>query len=191
MRKTRSDAVLKNLPPDQYEALVDWLLAGAPYRVIRQRLRDEFDVEIRSDSALSEFWSSECSAALVARRKRACDLADDVASAAEATPGRFDSATIDALKQKAFELAIAPQSDPRDVKNLFTLVLKARSQDLDEQQIALARDRFEFDAAKAALAALEDLRQIAGDRSLDESARVDAVRRRLFGVIPEEAHAQS
>lgn len=141
MRKTRSDAKLKNLPEDQYQALVDWLLAGTPYRVVKKRLLDEFKVSTSND-ALSRFWEDCCSAALLARRQKAVGLADEIAAEAAARPGEFDSATIDALKQKAFELAVNPNADPRDVKGLFTLVLKARSQEIDRRTIELAEKKF-------------------------------------------------
>ena len=141
MRKIRSDAKLKNLPPDQYEALADWLLAGTPYRVVKKRLQEEFDVST-SNAGLTDFWNECCSAALLTRRQKAVGLADDIAAEASARPGEFDAATIDALKQKAFELAVNPNADPRDVKGLFMLVLKARAQDIDQRTIDLAEKKF-------------------------------------------------
>lgn len=141
MRKTRSDAVLKNLPPDQYEALVDWLLAGNPYRIVKKRLKEEFQVAT-SNASLSDFWAECCSAELLKRRQRAVSLADEVAEEAAARPGEFDAATIDALKQKAFELAVNPAADPRDIKGLFMLILKARAQTINEREIELAERKF-------------------------------------------------
>jgi len=148
MRKARSDSKLKNLPPDQYEALVDWMLAGVPYRVIKKRLADEFKVVVRGNSALTDFWNDCCAAALLARRQRAIAMADEVAAEAEKRPGEFDAATIDALKQKAFELAVNPNADPRDVKGLFMLVLKARDQAINEREIELAEQKFREQQAR-------------------------------------------
>jgi len=147
MRRPRSDSKLKNLPEDQGEQLTDWLLAGVPYREIKRRMLEAFKVET-STRALSEYWQTECAAALVARRQRAIETADAVADEAAANPGRFDAATVDALKQKAFELAINPQSAAKDVKGLFMLVLKARDQELDVERLAFERDKFKLATQK-------------------------------------------
>ena len=42
-----------------------------------------------------------------------------------------------------------------------------------------------FDAARACLDHLEQLRAIQNDGALDDSARIRAVREALFGVVPE------
>ncbi len=183
MKKPRSDAKLFSLPEEQQEQLKDWLLSNLPYHRVLQLVRENFNVTT-SLGALSHYWGSECTATLIARRQRAVTTADEIAEESLKMPGKFDVATIEALKQKAFELSISPLADPRDVKQLFGLVLKARDQDMSEKELALARDKFEFDAAKAALAKLPELRRIAGDRDLDEDQKLQAVRRRMFGQDP-------
>jgi hypothetical protein len=183
MRKPRSDAKLLNLPEEQQAQLSDWLLSGIPYHTVKQMVFDNFKVAT-SLGALNSFYNQFCSASLIARRQRAVTTASEIAQEAESKPGRFDSATIDALKQKAFELSINPGSDPRDVKSLFMLVLKARDQQLDQDHLALDRDKFQFDAAKACLEKLPELKTIAADRGLGEQAKLDAIRKQLFGEVP-------
>lgn len=117
-------------------------MEGVPYAVIRQRIKDEFCIEVKSFDTLSRFWNENAAAALVAKRQRAVSLADEIAGEAAKTPGRFDQATIDALRQKAFELAVQPGSDPRDVKALYMLVLKSRDQELDEKALAFDQEKF-------------------------------------------------
>ena len=56
---------------------------------------------------------------------------------------------------------------------------------VETAKVRLDRDRFEFDASKAALSCLPELRKIANDSSLDEHGKLLAVRRRLFGVTPD------
>lgn len=140
MRKTRSDSKLLNLPEEQQAQLADWLLGGMPYhqarQVVAQPPPDGFGLTV-SLNAFSGFWQSVCAPLLIARRHRAVTTAESVAEEASKTPGRFDAATIDALKQRAFELSIQPACDPRDVKSLFSLVLKARDQDLVERRIVI------------------------------------------------------
>ena len=136
MKKPRSDAKLLNLPEEQKAQLCDWMLSGLPYHKVKALLAEQFKVATTL-SALSSFYQDFCSAALLAQRSRAVGVAEDIAAEAAKTPGRFDAATIDALKQKAFELAIQPLADPRDVKSIFSLVLKARDQDLEARRIVV------------------------------------------------------
>jgi hypothetical protein len=136
MSKPRSDAKLLNLPEEQQARLAEWLLSGMSYHDARERVIKDFEVTV-SLAAFGGFWSAVCSDALLAKRRRAVNIANEVAQEAGKHPGRFDQATIDALKQKAFELSISPLANPKDVKSLFSLVLKARDQDLNERKIVL------------------------------------------------------
>ena len=51
-------------------------------------------------------------------------------------------------------------------------------------EIQQEREKFEFDASRAALKCLPQLKAIASDKALDEPARLDAARKQLFGVVP-------
>lgn len=188
MTKPRSDAKLLNLPEEQQAQLAEWLLGGTPYHEARALVKKEFGIET-SLGALSHFFQTVCTAHLIRRRQQAVGVADEIAREAQSNPGRFDAATVDALRQKALELAIAPMAAPRDVKALFTLLQKHRDQELKAETLKLDREKFEFNAAEQALAALSDLQQIARNPSLDERAKITAIRQRLFGQLPEEKAA--
>jgi hypothetical protein len=149
MQKPKSTAKLLNLPEDQQAQIADWMLSGLPYHAVQHQIQKEFNLAV-SFNCLTKFWNAVCSPALLLRRRRAAGLADDVATEAEKQPGRFDAATIDALKQRAFELAVAPQSNPADVKALFGLVLEARGQDLKQQDVAIKLRRLEVIERQAA-----------------------------------------
>ncbi len=56
--------------------------------------------------------------------------------------------------------------------------------DIENGKLQLQRDKFEFNASKLALACLPELRAIANDPSLDNDAKLLAVRKRLFGSTP-------
>ncbi len=136
MRKTRSDSKLLHLPEDQQAKLADWLLAGMPYHVAQATVEKEFGFRV-SLGAFTKFWEAVCAGAYIAKRQRAIGLADEVAAEARQTPGEFDTATLDALRQRAFELASAPGASAKDVKGIFTLLLKSRDQQLEERRIVL------------------------------------------------------
>lgn len=183
MRKTRADAVLLNLPEDQQAKLADWLLSGVPYHEAKVLAEKEFGVSVRSLSSFSEFFSAVCAPHLLARRRRALGAAGERAQEAEIHSGAaFDAATLDALRQKAYELAESPQTDPRDVKAVMMLLLKARDQDFEREKLTLDRQKFEFDAAKACLEKLPELKAIATDKGLDSQQRIEQVRMKLFGM---------
>jgi hypothetical protein len=141
MRKPQSKLETA-LDPSQQDQLADWLLSGMPYHQARELVSKQFGLAVAL-SAFSTFWQKVCAPKLIARRHLALTTADEIAADAARTPGQFDAATIDALKQKAFELSISPVANPKDVKSLFSLVLKSRDQDLKQSQIALAERRID------------------------------------------------
>ena len=171
MRKPRPDSKLLNLPEEQQARLAEWLMSGIPYHQVKDMVQKEFSVST-SLSALSLFYQEFVAVELVARRRRAVSTADEVAAEAEKTPGRFDAATIDALKQKAFELSISPGARPGDVKQLFSLVLKARDQQLAERDIGIKLRRLELLEKNAA----------------DAKATIKAATSGASGLTPETLH---
>ncbi len=181
MSKPRSDAKLLNLPEEQQARLADWLLSGMSYHDARERVIKEFGVTVSLD-AYRGFWSAVCSDALIARRRRAVNTADEVALEAERNPGRFDQATIDALKQKAFELSISPGAKPKDVKSLFSLVLKAKDQEQSEKELALAEKTFRLKFIEGFMKWLSDKRasDIASS-TMDNSQKIDQLGQLMFG----------
>jgi hypothetical protein len=123
--------------------LADWLLSGVPYHQAQVLVQKEWGLHTTL-SALSGFWAEVCGPAMLARRSRAVGLANDLGAEAEARPGQFDRATVDAIKQKAFELAVSPQASPGDVKALFSLVLEAKDQELKAKDIDIKLRRLEL-----------------------------------------------
>jgi hypothetical protein len=53
-----------------------------------------------------------------------------------------------------------------------------------QEEFKLAREKFEFDASKAALAHVPKLKAIASNKNLSEADKVNATRQLLFGVLP-------
>lgn len=61
------------------------------------------------------------------------------------------------------------------------LDLKARAQATKDDQLRLAREKFEFDAAKAAMAKAAEIKGISGDDTLDDETKIAKVIEALFG----------
>ncbi len=179
MRKPRSDAKLLHLPEEQQAQIVEWLLSGVPYHKARELIAKEFGTST-SLAALSAFWDEVCTPALLARRQQAVTTADEIAQEARAKPGNFDAATIDAIRQKAFELSVSPMSSARDVKSLFMLLLKSRDQDLKDRDIEIKLRRLELVERNAAKAK-EQLEAVAqrGGLSAEAIAEIEAAAKLL------------
>lgn len=152
MRKPRSDSKLDALDVDQQRQLCEWLLTpGLSYENIKALVFEKFNTST-SGHALTSFYQSYVGAYVLERRRRAVGLAQEVGTELKRQPGQFSQVTIDALEQKAFELAQNPMVDPKEVKAIFSLVLKARDQSLDERRVALLEKKSDaFDRAQAAL----------------------------------------
>lgn len=137
-RKPRTDAVLLHLPMEQQKQLCEWLLdGGLSYRAAAAAMDKEYQVKT-SATAVFDFYHTVCAPELLRRRSVAVSTAEDIATEAEATPGRWDVAAIDRLKQFVFELMLNPNADPKEVKAVYGLVLKARDQDIAKAKLEAA-----------------------------------------------------
>lgn len=144
MKKPRSDSKLDALDMDQQRQLCEWLLTpGFGYEQVKELVFEKFNVST-SGAALSSFYQSYVGAYVLERRRRAVGLATEIGEELKRAPGEFSAQTIDALEQKAFELAQNPMVDPREVKAIFSLVLKARDQSLKERDIDIKLRRLEL-----------------------------------------------
>lgn len=170
--KTRSDSKLLNLPEEQQAQLAEWLMAGMPYWRARELVEKDFGVRV-SLGKFSSFWERICQPLYHLRRSQAARMAEEVAQVATANPAKFDAATIDALKQKAFELSVNPQAKAAEVKSLLMLVLKTRDQDLEERRVSVLERR----AAQAEAAQGVVSSQLTPD---EQAAKL----REIFGVAP-------
>jgi hypothetical protein len=151
-RKPRSDSKLDALDLDQQRQLCEWLLApGVSYEDVKQAVFEKFNVST-TGSSLSAFYQSYCSQYLLQRRRAAVSVAGEIVEEAKLSPGNFDQAAIEAIGQKAFELASNPMCNPKEVKAIFGLMLKARDQDLKRQDIDIKIRRLELLESAAAKA---------------------------------------
>lgn len=183
-RKPRADSRLGNLSEDARARLLEWFVTpGMSYvRIKEEAAKPEAEGGlgvVTSVGALSAWWSQHGPAYLIERRRLARNLAADLASDIALSPAQFETATIDAIQQQAFNLAQQPGVDPKDVKAMFSLILKVRDQDTKRQEIALAERRIALLERKAEQA--DKAAGIAGDGQLsaaEKEARIKAV----FGI---------
>lgn len=167
------------MPDEQFCEAVNGWLAGVPFATIRGALIESGLPEGKMPSAVrwSQFWREYQPFLRVARRRSAVASANKVASEAKSSPVDFDAATIELIRQMAFELADSDSADPKELTTLVSLLLKYKDQALKERQVSVAERR---------LALLEQREEAArdtlGDVQLTPDQREQRMRE-IFGIL--------
>ena len=78
------------------------------------------------------------------------------------------------------------RDDPKPLLAVFDREVALARLTCQEQAKRLAREKFEFDGAKAALKHAKEVHEVDRNPSLTQHEKIDVVRRLIFGVIPEE-----
>jgi len=137
-RKPNSNAKLRNLPPEQKTALTDWLVdEGISYAEAKDRLKEEFGIST-STGALSNFWDKEC---FTLKFRRARTVAEELVGVMRESDDSFDEATLKAIGQRAFNLAVAQDADVDDLAALTKIMG-------DSARLKLAQKKLELDINK-------------------------------------------
>lgn len=175
MKKPREDSKLDGLPDEQKQKLIEWMLRNQGYHTIIALLKKEFGVDTGL-RALSKFHDRWIKPILKENIRNSAKMAEAIEAEMQKNPDLFDAATIKNLKRAAFDLSCDANFDPAAMKNLLDPLLKRDALNLDRQ-------KFQFDAAKAALEKADELAKIRGDVTLDETGRINAARAQLFGEV--------
>ncbi len=170
-RKPRKDSVLKTLPEERREQIMEFLENHGYAEAVAWLQADGLRTSITS---LKEFYSwSQLNAQYSRNESTVSTLLDKVT---QRNPS-YTSDQIQELGQAFFTALALEQQDPK----AWAITQRVG---LEKEQLHLARQRFEFDAAKACLEKLPELKEIAANRGLNEDAKLQAVRERLFGTAP-------
>ena len=171
-RKPNANAVLKNLPePRQAEIYARCNLPakeGGGFANVRAWLAED---GIRtSEAALSYFFSWYGLRQQVARNEQTVETLLEKFREADpdATPEKVQS-----IGQAFFSAMALDQQDPKVWYLTQQLGLK-------REQLNLDRDKFEFDAAKACLAKLPELKAVSDKPKLNEEEKAKAIQQILF-----------
>lgn len=130
-----------HLPDEHFCNAVQAELAGVPYRRIQELLVADGlpEGKVPSRSRWSEFWSCFKPFLRIARRRAAASGANEVAEEAQKSPAEFDRATLDMIRQLAFELADVDAPDVGGVKTLVGLLLKHGDQEIKREQVEVSK----------------------------------------------------
>lgn len=165
----------------------------------REEVRKRLGVALRSDSSYSDFRSWWLRQRLTERLNQIVE--DDEQQLTDQFPGLSRDKIREAVIKRSYAAADLV-NDPK-----FTLaVIKVDQKEttgrakaeLEKEKLQLARDaekrqqeehrlnreKFEFDAATAAKKFAAEIKTISANPRLNEGQKIDAIRQRLFGVLP-------
>jgi len=171
--KPRPDSVLKTLPEDrQFDIIQEMKKKGMTYHKVAAWLRAD-GIET-SPAALSRFWDWWHLRQQL--RSNETTVEQLMAELAKENPS-WSPERIQEIGQSFFTAMALQAQDPKQWFFIQKLALQ-------KQQLAFERDKFEFDASKAALKIWPSIKQISSDKTLSETDKVQAVRQKLFGFLP-------
>ena len=181
--KLRSDSKLGALTPEQRAKVDQWLFEeNLSHRVVMERCKKDFNLEL-SRPSVQRYCRKERIAWELRQHTRA-----DVA----AMQGQFPRISepearyrVLLIKLGEFVLEKAEDLDRKENRALVTdltkLLIAARREASIAQRGALARQKFEFDAATECLKHQIEVQAIMQNKELNDGNRVDQIRRELFG----------
>jgi hypothetical protein len=178
-------SALDKLPQNQQDALEAWLFEEKlDYKKCIERLRLDFDVKT-TDSSLSRFYKR-------VKNRRILDGISESVTLSKAVEQKFRDekadlypAILQRVGQMAFDQSVTGEkADPELIYNFTKLLIAGQKEESRRQQIALQRERFQFDAAKACLRKLPELKEVATSNALNQDEKIAAVCGILFGAPP-------
>jgi hypothetical protein len=179
MSKMRADSTWNALTPEQRQTLESWLFEeNVSYQEARERARKEWGVTC-SVWSVSRYYQRRLNERVVEEMAEAEQVADEV----NGTKAEFKNLKASALKligKRLLERAVAA-GDVKELAALGKLVSESEWREIQQARLALARERFEFNAAEAALAQLPHVEEMTEEDLKRERARALAIKHNLFG----------
>ena len=164
-KKLRADSTFARLSEQELAQVNDMLLSGCRYEDVRGWL--EKHGYSCSQTSVADYYHTHVLPQKWARQQGIARALDEVD-----TQG-LDAATLDAVRARAMELAITPGAEVKHINTLYSLVLKAQAQRLEERRVALLERK---------AAAADEAAAAAADESLSAEERLEQVRR-IFGML--------
>jgi hypothetical protein len=175
--KLRSDSFAARLTAAQRDELFAALAGGEALAAAVKRVRD-WSGKATSQQAISAWQAGE-------RVYRRISAAREVGLVAQANcPSDYSDQARRALGQAKF-LATLEELSPGEIAQFEKNALIERKLALDEQKLDLQREQLHLDQEKfcrLVLGKLSELQEIMRTPGLDEDARLERVRQRVFGA---------
>jgi hypothetical protein len=168
MRKPNSNAVLKTLPDERQSTIAQHARDHSLEETVKWLAEDGLAT---STGALSNFLSWYSLQQQLSRNASTVETL--LAEARKANPS-WTPAQIEQAGQSFFSALALEQ---QDIKTWFL----TQQLGIKKEQLRFDQEKFQFDAAKACLKQLPQLKVISTDKTLSETQKVDHIRQKLFG----------
>lgn len=146
MPKPKSNSKLAKEPIKSL--LKEWLVVeNISYDEARERLKEQFGIQVKSDGALTNFWQRHC---FRERHDDAKELAGELRETLQAAPEAFSEPAIGAICQRVFELSVAKQGDVGELVALAKIMGDSAKVQIKQRELDLAERRVELLEKKAA-----------------------------------------
>jgi hypothetical protein len=185
--KCRPDDKLGNLSKAQAGELEEWLFDADPRLSLGQavkRIKEVFQVDVSKPTV--QRWHDKTE-----QRRFIASIADsmknsnEVLAQFEKHPHDTYKAVLFLLGKFAFDLAKKEGAKGPNLIDLTKLMIIAKKEERAVAQLKLALDKFHFDGARSALREADWLKEIQANTALDDEAKLQAVRLKLFGSAAE------
>jgi hypothetical protein len=188
IKKTRADSILGTLPEERQAEIADYARTHTIEETRAWLNSDGIKVSAGAFSTWLSSWS-------LAQRFRSMESqADQFKDWLGKTMPDLSEAELDRRAALMFQFEAVKSSDPETYLAFATARHKGQMDKLKfdqrERQLILDRERFQFDAAKAAKQHAAEIKLISANSKLSESEKIDAIRARLFGSLPEQVSQQ-
>lgn len=193
--KVRADAWDATLSEEQRWTCYDLFRRMTWYK-LAEHVETEYGVRRPGRNALYN-WAARMRRDESAHRiEQSIQAREEVGALANTTA--TDSKLVDAYKSMATDLALKGNATDAvrftqmamaiaaQTTKTRELELKAAAQATKDEALKLAREKFEFSAAKEAIKFADTIKSIVADTSLTDDERIKAVRKTLFGALPPE-----
>jgi hypothetical protein len=175
--------LLKNLKPEQVELLEKWLFEDClSYGQVVPLVEKELNIKVGVKS-LFNFYRKQSRQRTVNRIIHSAQNTNEVLKAFAENPADTYKAILNIAGQIAFDKALKNPDEPdvATIRDFTKLLISAKQEKLMAQKFSLDREKWEFDIAQACAAHHAQLEAIATDKTLNDDARIQAIREKLFG----------
>jgi hypothetical protein len=180
--KLRADSNWSGLTGEQRQTLERWLFEeNLSYKETLERAKKELGIEA-SLGSLQRFRRRVIKERTLAAMSEAEESAAEV-NGTKASLERLRTSAWKVVGKQFLEKAMEG-CDIKELRTLGRLMADSEEREIRCRRLALAREKFQFRAAKAVWKHMPMLNQMAQEDEAREDARIDAIRLAIFGRDP-------
>jgi hypothetical protein len=199
-RKPPAHAIIAGMKPEHRATLEGWLFdRNMGYPQVIKLCKKDFGVDLHK-GVLSRYYKKRVHERAIERIMDSARRGREVKKALRENPLETFNEVIDLIGRMVFEVSLRASAseelpDVGPLGEILELLIKMREEAREEAIFLLERERWEFDVARICHAHFGELQAIAEDAALDDDAKLEAIRRRIFGKaageIPETTEVKA